>query len=190
MNSITRCITYLFLIGFLAAAPSQAQDRLEREIGFVDFKPLEDLFPDLPRVEINVRGSLLRLVVEASRHEDPALAEVLSRLRAVQVRQYDLPTDHSQSVARQTENLSRRLTGAGWDTVVRVREDHEHVDFYLRESGDLISGLMVMVIDNSEQEATFVNIVGNIDPAEIALIGRRFNIDPISRSLGANTWNR
>lgn len=179
-------VAALFLAALLVAAPPvSAQDALEREEGFVDFKPLEGLFPTLPRIEVNVKGSLLRLVVEASRHEDPALADVLARLRAVQVRTYDLPEDRATSIGRHTETLSRGLTRAGWETVVRVREDDQYVDMFLRENGDIISGLMVMVVDNDAQEATFVNIVGDIDPAEVALIGRRFDIDPLRNGIGA-----
>ncbi len=181
MKRIIGSMACLILISALAALPAQGQSNLEREEGFVDFKPIEDLFPDLPRLEVNVKGSLLRLVVEASRHEDPGLAEVLSRLRAVQVRTYDLPSDHKSPILERTDNLVRRLSRSGWETVVRVRETHDHVDLYLRESGDLISGLMLVVIEN--KQATFVNIVGNIDPAEIALIGRQFNIDPLKRGI-------
>lgn len=178
-------LTALMLAGLLFASPAQAQNDLDREIGYIDFDRLDALFPTLPRVEVNVKGSLLRLAVEASRHEDAQLAEVLSRLRAVQVRMYELPADDAGTLERHVGDITRGLTRGGWDTVVRVRGDDQNIDVHLREAGDLISGLMVSVIDNSSKEATFVNIVGNIDPAEIALIGRRFNIQPLS-TLGAD----
>ena len=173
-------ISILLFTCLLAAPSAKGQSDLERDAGFVDFGRLDALFPAQPRVEVNVKGSLLRLVVEASRHEDARLAEVLSHLRAVQVRMYELPEDHSQSVAEYVQNVSGRLTRTGWETAVRVRGDEQNIDVQLRDVNDLISGLMVTVLDNSGKTATFVNIVGNIDPAEIALIGRKFDIQPLS----------
>jgi hypothetical protein len=168
----------LSLLVLLAPVPDARSQDVSREAGYVDFSAIERSFASPPKVEVNVRGSLLRLVTEASRREDPALADVLSRLKSVQVRTWDMESADRAGVERNAEALSQRLTRGGWDTVVRVREPDSNVGVFLRETGDLISGLTIVVVEYGE--ATFVNIVGDIDPSEVGMIGQRFNIDGIS----------
>jgi hypothetical protein len=39
----------------------------------------------------------------------------------------------------------------------------------------------VTVIDSRKKEVVFVNLVGNIRPEQIAMIGKRLNIDPLAK---------
>lgn len=165
------------VLAMAALSPAQAQD-VSREAGYVDLSSIERSFASPPKVEVNVRGSLLRLVVEASRREDPGLADVLSRLKAVQVRSWDVEMSQRADIERHAETFTQRLSRGGWETVVRVREVGQNVGVFLRESGDLISGLTIVVVEDGE--ATFVNIVGDIDPSEVGMIGQRFNIDGLT----------
>ena len=59
-----------------------------------------------------------------------------------------------------------------------MRERHEHVDVYLKLKGEAIIGLTV-IAGESNDEIILVNIAGDIDPAQIGRIGRRFNITPL-----------
>jgi hypothetical protein len=43
---------------------------------------------------------------------------------------------------------------------------------------DRIAGLVVMAVEPGD-EAAFVNIVGDIDPAQIGRLGRKFDIEPL-----------
>ena len=38
-----------------------------------------------------------------------------------------------------------------------------------------------MTVIESNREAVFINIVGNIKPEKIAVIGERFNIEPLKK---------
>ncbi len=169
------------LIALGISSRSQAQGRPESESGYVDFRELDDWFDTEAKLEINVKGALLRLVAEASRNEDPELARLLSRLKGIYVRGYPLSRSQAGAVGRRTSDFARRLEGQGWDTVVRVREEDEQVDMYIRSDGDNIAGLVVMVVSPDEDETIFVNIVGDIDPEEIGRIGSKFHIDALDR---------
>lgn len=158
-----------------------AQDRPEDDPGYVDLQTIERWFDAEPMIEVNIKGALLDLVAEASRYEDPDLASLLHKLQAIQVRGFSLRRTDFRDIEQQTSALAKRLESDGWDTVVRVREydDDERVDVYVRVNETAIAGMMVMVIDSYEDEAIFVNIVGEINPSEIGRIGRRFDIDPL-----------
>ncbi len=166
----------------LAAQPATAQDvDLRNEPGYLDLDSIHGWFDEEPWLEVNVKGALLRLVTEASRNEDPELSNVLQGLKAIEVRGYPLTPEQFEEVGRRTGDLAKQLEARGWDTVVRVREQNERVNIYMKVNDDVIAGLVVMVLEpDNEEGAVFVNIVGDIDPEQIGKIGQKFNIDPLS----------
>ena len=173
----------LVLLG--AAAPVHGQSRPEQDPGYVDFSEVDGWFADAASVEVNIKGTLLRLVAEASRYDDPELADLLMELDMIQVRAFPLRRSQFRTVGQQADRLARRLERDGWDTVLRVRDDadYEYIDMHVRVVDDAIAGLVVLVVSPGEEETAFVNIVGEIDPAQIGRIGRKFNLSPLDRSL-------
>jgi hypothetical protein len=142
---------------------------------------LDALFTDEPRVEVNVAGPLLRMVAELAHDSEPQFSEMLRSLRGVYVRQYTLSTARSGLSGRVSE-FARGLERGGWQTLVRVREPGEDVYIYVLPSGDALNGLVVMVLDSGEDEATFVTIDGRVDPAQLGRIGRQFNVPQLERA--------
>jgi hypothetical protein len=165
----------LFLLLLVAASAALAQPVLERDPGYVDIAGLTAGITDEPTVEVDVRGALLRLVVSSARHDDPELAGMLSRLRAVQVRVYKLGTRERSAVAGRTAEFSRRLRSQGWEPFVRVRDNDTRVDMMVRTAGERITGLVAFVVGD-DSEAVFLNIVGDVNPEQVGRIGRRFNV--------------
>lgn len=161
------------------AGTVQAQDDIERDPGYVDLDVLEQWFDEEPAIIVNVKGALLDLVAEASRYEDPELADLLRKLRSVQVRGYDLRWDAFDDVQQRTRAMARQLEADGWDTVVRVRDRDEHVNIHVRVEDGNIAGMIVMVVSPGDDETIFVNIVGEINPEQIGRIGRKFDIEPL-----------
>ena len=108
-------------------------------------------------------------------------ADFVSKLLNVTVNVFkseDIDVDNvSDSMAEIADNLDDQ----GWDRVVRVREDGDHVDIYMRlsENEDLIHGIAIMVASD-DNETVMVNIVGDISGNDIAALGRRFDIDELS----------
>lgn len=163
----------------LCGGAANAQDNLRNEPGYIDLDVVEGWFDAEAKVIVNVKGALLNLVAEASRYEDPELADLLQRLKSIQVRGFDLRRVDRRAVETNMQQMARRLDAEGWDTVVRVREDDENVDIFVRVDDDVIAGMMVMVMTPREDESFFVNIVGEIDPAQIGRLGRKFDIGPL-----------
>ncbi len=172
------CLAGLLLVMLMPAfaTTSHAQERVETDPGYLNLHPFDDWFEADPTLEVNVKGGLLRLVAEASRFEDPDLAELLRRLKAVQVRGYALSRTRFDEVAGRATAYGRRLEDQGWDTVVRTRDHNEQVEMYVKLDGDAIAGMVVMVIDPGYDDTVFLNIVGDIDPEQIGRLGRKFNI--------------
>ena len=171
----------LLMIAALIAAPAvaaaQVSPAVKGDPGFLDLNVIESWFDQEAHLEVNVHGALLNFVQEASRNEDEDLADMLHKLRGVYVRGYQVDAADVAGIADRTSQLAQTLASKGWETVVKVREEGERVDVFVRMNETSIAGLVVMVVD--PEETIFVNIVGEIDPADIGRIGGRFNVPDI-----------
>ena len=163
----------------LSAAPAVAQSGARSSEGYVDLARLgnlDELFDDDPVVEVNIEGPLLTLVAEASRYEDPELADMLSTLDGIYVRGYETRSAGFLRIAERTRRMGRELEDAGWSTVVKVSDDEESVHMYMRADERGVNGMVVMMAEQYSDETVFLNIVGDIDPAQIGRIGSKFQI--------------
>ena len=159
--------------------PLYAQSVIRESTGFVDFESVERLFDATPTLAVTIEGRMLELVAEATREEDFELAELLLKLEAIQIRGFPVTPSSFSWMARRADTFSDDLQEAGWSVVVHLRDDARYIDMYVEEGNDGIRGLMLMVLDQLESEAVFVNIVGDIDPGELGRIGSKFNIGPM-----------
>lgn len=142
----------------------------------LDLRTLDAFFDREPKVEVNLRGSLLRLAVEATRESEPDVAELVDGLNAVTVRVYPLDAARNDLVGQLTE-IGHSFEDAGWFAFVRVRgdeEDPEDVWIYVRDEGESFGGMAVMALDHDDQEAAFILIDGRIDPAQVGRLSARF----------------
>ncbi|NNE46368.1 MAG: DUF4252 domain-containing protein [Rhodothermales bacterium] len=169
------------IVSLVMASAASGQTNLRSEPGYVDLEAMESWFGEEPYLFVNVKGALLNLVAEASRFEDPDLADLLHRLKAVQVRGYKSDRSDAKAIRSRASNFARELEKKGWETAVRVRDDDEHVELFMKSDGDVIAGLMIVVAKDDDDETVFVNIVGDIDPAQIGRLGRKFDIDELER---------
>ncbi len=180
-------IAMILAIAVLALAPttvSGADKDYSKLPGYVDFDAM-GIFKDVESsVEVFLKGSLLALVREAVKDEDPDLSEMLANIQYVRVQVFPLDDVDSDQVTTKTNQIAKELEKKGWEIAVRVRDDDEHVYVYLLPGkNDNLEGLVVMVVEEDD-EATFVNIVGDIDPATIGRLGRSFDIDAIDIDFG------
>ncbi len=164
----------------LAATGARAQEELSKEPGYVDLDAMEEWFGAEPFLFVSVKGVLLNLVAEASSLEDPDLADLLRKLKAVQVRGYKDMGEDLRAVRGRASAFTRDLERKGWEPAVRVRDEDEQVELLMKADGNAIAGLMI-VVASDEDEMIFVNIVGDIEPSQIARLGRKFDIDELER---------
>ncbi len=72
--------------------------------------------------------------------------------------------------------LATKLEGQGWQRVVWVRKETTQSYLLLRTEGTRIIGLVALFLD-SEQQLGFINIAGEVDPAEIGKLAQKLNIN-------------
>ena len=168
------------LLGFMVTTTlSPAAHAQSDRPGYVDLArlgALDALFDADPVIEVNIEGALLRLVAEASRLEDEELAEMLTTLDGIYVRGYDARNARYDDIVDRMRAMGDELESDGWQTIVKVRDRSEAVFMYVMMRGEDVDGMAVMVAERGADEIVFLNIVGDIDPAQIGRIGQKFKI--------------
>jgi len=171
---------FTVLVALFVGAQVQAADNdVFNHPGYVDFSTLSGIGNVQPTVEISLKEPLLNMVTNLIRAEEKEAAEFISKLLRVTVHVFESDQINVDEVSESMADIAADLDAAGWDRVVRVREDREHVDIYFRLSDDaaMIHGIAIMVAEPGE--TVLVNIVGDISDSDITALGRRFNIDEL-----------
>lgn len=172
-----RLLMNKFVIGIfctLIALPVLAQeDELKDLPGFVDFGDLSATYGE-PKITINLGGTMLNFVGMMSSSESPETSDLISKLKGIRVQIYamDENADAAKSQFGKTKN---HLKSSGWEPIVQINEDDEQVLVYMKSEGGNMEGMTVMVVD--DEEAVFVNVIGQLNPAELAKVMEKFDVD-------------
>ena len=169
---VTKILTGLFCA--LLALPAMAQeDELKDLPGYVDFGDLSATYGE-PKIAINLGGTMLGFVGMMSSAESPETSELISKLKGIRVQIYSMDEDAS-AAKNQFGETRKGLKSSGWEPVVQINEDDEQVLVYMKMEGGNMEGMTVMVVD--EEEAVFVNIIGQLNPAELGKVMESFDVD-------------
>ena len=162
------------MVAAVFTAPVYAQAK-----GQIDFDDLSAHYGE-PKVEINLSASLMDMIGSFAKSEDPEVAQILSNLDHIKVRVYNLNGD----LAKANDTIDRvggELKAKNWETLVTVNdnEDDQKVRILSKSTDSVIDGVVVMVVspENDDGEAVFINIVGQIDPDQIAKVTETLDID-------------
>ncbi|MDP6777166.1 MAG: DUF4252 domain-containing protein [Candidatus Latescibacteria bacterium] len=173
MKRTTYAVCGTLVIAIVAVAcGARAAEEPANLPGYVDFESMGMATEAEATVEVLLKGSLLSLVREAAKNHDPEASEFLSQLRAVRVLKYP---QAGQNEVNGLATLGQKLAGAGWDKIARVDEDEHQALVYVKEGDEKILGLVAAVV-KPDDGTYYVNVVGEIDPAQIGKLGGKFNI--------------
>jgi hypothetical protein len=157
--------------------------------GFVDgsaFSKIADRAPDDTRlVEVCVTRPMLRVLSKSFIAKDASMANMLRKLDAVTAVIIGLGTgqDDLRAEARQEiKSLVAELPTRDWECLAHIREEGQEVYVMVRydsveddeEPG--IVGLTVLMNTRGEGDIVFVNICGEIDLANMGLLGTTMSL--------------
>ena len=114
-------------------------------------------------------------MAQASGGEDQALSKLLSNLLLIKVNTFSIDSVITEDLKQKVARIESELGNKKWEKIVRVKEQHELVNVYMKMDNDLVVGLVVMAVEEGN-EAVFVNIVGEIDMESIGKLGSKFDI--------------
>jgi hypothetical protein len=137
-------------------------------------------------VEVNVSSSLISLAAHFIEKDEPDVAKLLNGLQLVHVNVIGVNDENRADLESRAQKIRKQLDGHGWERVVMAQQQDQNVAVYLKtENKDTVQGLVVTVMDGNKQ-AVFVNVVGNIKPEQLSMIGERLHIEPLKKLGHAN----
>jgi len=132
-------------------------------------------------VEVNVTSSLISLATKFVEKDQPDIAKVLRGLQQIRVNVVGLDDQNRSDIEARVQGVRKDLETKGWERIVKVQEKGQDVGVYLKtQNKDTVQGLVVVVVDGGKQ-AVFVNVVGDIKPEQLSMLGETLHIDPLKQ---------
>ena len=129
----------------------------------------------------NVTTSLISLAAHFLEKDEPDVAKLLNGLQLVHVNVIGVNDDNKADLESKAQKIHKQLDGHGWERIVMAQQQDQNVAVYLKtENKDTVQGVVVTVMEGNKQ-AVFVNVVGNIKPEQLAMIGERLHIEPLKK---------
>src|SRR5216117_828346 len=133
-------------------------------------------------VEVHIKNNLISMVARLAEKEEPEVAELLRGLQLVHVNVIGLNDENRAEMEKRVKKIRSELDAQGWERVVTAQKNDEDVGVYLKTRGaDAVEGVVITVIEGN-REAVLINIVGDIKPDKIAVIGERLDIEPLKKA--------
>jgi len=185
-----RTILWTLVACAAVAAPGAAgqPDDVKKLPGYVELEDLGLYDGELASLEISIHEPLIGMVATAVSESESELAKVLRGLKSIRLRTFPVEEGDGARLRKRSAEIGRNLEKKGWESIVRVRDEGEDIQVYLRTVGNQIAGMMLLALEDGES-ITLVNIVGSFDPEELGRLGRSFNIEPLE-VLGERTGGR
>ncbi len=165
---------FIWILTALLSLPAMAQeDALVDLPGYVDFGELGAIYGE-PKVQIALGEALLGFVSAMAANEEPETAELFNRLKGVRVNVYNVAGDAGPAVDQISE-VASMLSSNAWSPIVRVNDEGEQVQIFLKMAGESVEGLTLMAVDG--EEAVFINVIGDINPRDLGKVVENFDVD-------------
>lgn len=156
--------------------------------GRVDFGPLTAA-DGAEYVEVNIRNNLISMVARLAEKEEPEIAKMIRGIQQIRVNVVGLTDANRSEVEKQIKAIRSQLDAAGWERIVTAKQEKADVGVFVRTRGDeAVEGIAVTVIADGKQ-AVLVNVVGDINPDKLVMIGERFNVQPL-KELGLDAYKK
>jgi len=179
MKSINNRLLKFILPALLlfAAATANAQDARLR---FEKLNYLESKAADV--VEVSLDGKLLetakRVLMKTNEPDAKKIAQAISGLKGIYVRVFNFEKENEYNVG-DIDEIRSQLQSPGWERLANARskKNNQKVDVFTMFTGDLMSGVAVVISDS--KRIALVNVVGSIDIDMLVELSGHFNIPKI-----------
>ena len=188
MRSLKYQSLLLFLFILVTAVAGRAQDA---RINFERLDGLETRARDV--VEVNIDGKLLdlakRVSTKVNDENAKKVALAISGLKGIYVRAYRFENENEYNMS-DVDALRSQLNSPGWDKVANVRskKNNQKVDVYTMFSGDIMSGVAVIISES--KSIAVVNMIGPIDIELLVELSGKLNIPKIDIERDKDTQTK
>ena len=130
-------------------------------------------------VEVNIEGKVLdlakRVLAKTNEPDAQKVSKAISGLEAIYVRAYKFENENEFNMA-DVDQIRSQLLSPGWERLANARskKNNQRVDVFTMFTGDIMSGVAVVV--SEAKSIAIVNVIGPIDIEMLAELSGRMNI--------------
>ncbi len=178
LNNHSLKIMLPLLLFLLTAITANAQDAAR--LHFEKLNGLENKAQDV--VEVNIDGKLLdlakRVMVKVNDPDAKKIGQAISGLKGIYVRVFNFEKENEYNIA-DVDEIRLQLQSPGWEKLANVRskKNNQKVDVFTMFTGDVMSGVAVVVSES--KSIAIVNVIGPIDIDLLAEMSGKLNIPKI-----------
>jgi hypothetical protein len=173
-HSFKTIILMLFVFTALNVSGQDARLNLDK------LKGLENKARDV--VEVNIDGKVLelakRVLIKVNDTNAKTIGEAIKGLKGIYVRVYNFEKDNEYNLSDMDE-IRSQLTSPTWEKIANVRSkrNNQKIDVFTKFTGDVMSGVAVVL--SEDKSLAVVNVVGPIDIDTLVEISGKLNIPKI-----------
>lgn len=178
MRALGKHLTAMAAVALFVVAVTNGQE--PARLNFEKLAALESKARDV--VEVNVDGKLLelakRVMTKVEDRDAQKVVDAISGLKAVYVRVYNFERENEYNMA-DVDEIRAQLNSPGWERLANVRSkrNNQKVDVFTMFTGNIMSGVAVVISDS--KSVALVNVIGPIDIETLVELGGKMNIPKI-----------
>lgn len=112
-------------------------------------------------------------IEELEDQEAEAIMEVVDDLKSLRV----LTTEDNENAGKYYNEALNMINTNEYEVLLTVRDGDENVQFLIKDQGDVINELLLLV--GGEGEFVMVSFVGNIDLDKISKLAKKLDVDGV-----------
>ena len=179
MKSVTKhSLKFILPVIFLFSA--MTADAQDARLRFEKLDRLEANARDV--VEVNIDGKLLdlakRVMTKINDQDAKKVGQAISGLKGIYVRVFNFEKENEYNPA-DVEEIRSQLQSPGWERLANVRskKNNQKIDVFTMFTGDVMSGVAVVISES--KSVALVNVIGPIDIDLLAEMSGKLNIPKI-----------
>ena len=179
-NHLLKFISLVFFAFAAIAVNAQQQPDDAARLHFEKLNHLEGKAQDV--VEVNIDGKLLdlakRVMVKTNDTNAKKVSEAIRGLKGIYVRVFNFEKENEYNIA-DIDEIRLQLQSPGWERLANVRskKNNQKIDVFTMFSGNVMSGLAVVISES--KSVVLVNVIGPIDIDLLAEMSGSLNIPKI-----------
>lgn len=168
-----------------AAEPPADSPPAAKLPGYVDEGPFRALIDDKKDVvEVNLEGPILQAIAKKKTEGDSGDADsVFTKLKSVHA-VIGTIRGNAGNAMEMVQQLDRKLSGAGWQRITRIKDEDSWVSVLTHVTGGKIDGLVALIFDTGDNELVFANLAGEIDLDKLGEIGEQLHVPGLGQVPG------
>ncbi|MBN1639118.1 MAG: DUF4252 domain-containing protein [Ignavibacteriales bacterium] len=198
MKSLIKILLGLTLLICYSVFAQDGKLKYKQEVGFYDFGDFSAVRSNENYKEVWLEKAMLDVTADMSKSDNPQFAEVLRKLELINYVKYEFSSSTMTFTDNKIKQISNDLEKKNWEKLIATINNENTSEIYIIRSDDKIAGLVTLSKKN--KNASFINIVGDIDLANISKLSKSLNLSEltdveenepyVSKELPGISWKR